>query len=346
MLERKRELLTRVVYERLGQYRELRVETRRKLAGRLSLARHRPDAHGQPDAAPGRPRASSRRWISPCCRAPASASSIPPSPPRRCRCNRSGLMWTDASFDEARQRLVELTRHRSPAWGKPKPLCGGCSLEQRKTQKRVNALKYNIIPRFRATHPLHPRRAGRGGAQHPVPDEGIAGTKRGRGRLRQRPRPAVCASPLRHSTCRDEYPGQSGDSARPGLPARFRRRAMTSGTLAANASLARDVRPIEVWAWAMYDFANSGYTTVVITAVFNAYFVGGGAQAARPGRRWRGPATLSASYGLIVVTAPVIGAIADAYACEEAPAGPHHARLRRDHRAGSGSPAGGAVRWP
>ena len=29
----------------------------------------------------------------------------------------------------------------------------------------------------------------------------------------------------------------------------------------------------EVLAWAMYDFANSGYTTVVITAVFNAYFV-------------------------------------------------------------------------
>ena len=33
------------------------------------------------------------------------------------------------------------------------------------------------------------------------------------------------------------------------------------------------MRPREVWAWAMYDFANSGYTTVVITAVFNAYFV-------------------------------------------------------------------------
>jgi len=29
----------------------------------------------------------------------------------------------------------------------------------------------------------------------------------------------------------------------------------------------------EVWSWAMYDFANSGYTTVVLTAVFNAYFV-------------------------------------------------------------------------
>ena len=34
--------------------------------------------------------------------------------------------------------------------------------------------------------------------------------------------------------------------------------------------LAEDVRPREVLAWAMYDFANSGYTTVVITAVFNA----------------------------------------------------------------------------
>ena len=29
----------------------------------------------------------------------------------------------------------------------------------------------------------------------------------------------------------------------------------------------------EVWAWSAFDFANSGYTTVVLTAVFNAYFV-------------------------------------------------------------------------
>ena len=40
------------------------------------------------------------------------------------------------------------------------------------------------------------------------------------------------------------------------------------------------VRWREVFGWAMYDFANSGYTTVVITAVFAAYFVGGGG-------RWR-----------------------------------------------------------
>jgi UMF1 family MFS transporter len=40
------------------------------------------------------------------------------------------------------------------------------------------------------------------------------------------------------------------------------------------------VRKREVFGWAMYDFANSGYTTVVITAVFAAYFVGGIAQKA------------------------------------------------------------------
>ncbi len=38
-------------------------------------------------------------------------------------------------------------------------------------------------------------------------------------------------------------------------------------------SLAKTVTPREVWSWTMYDFANSGYTTVVITAIFNTYFV-------------------------------------------------------------------------
>jgi UMF1 family MFS transporter len=50
------------------------------------------------------------------------------------------------------------------------------------------------------------------------------------------------------------------------------------------------VRRREVFGWAMYDFANSGYTTVVITAVFAAYFVGGIARRRNgppsPGR-WR-----------------------------------------------------------
>lgn len=45
--------------------------------------------------------------------------------------------------------------------------------------------------------------------------------------------------------------------------------------------MAPDVSRREAWGWAMYDFANSSYTTVVITAIFSAYFVAvvAGAQA-------------------------------------------------------------------
>jgi len=68
--------------------------------------------------------------------------------------------------------------------------------------------------------------------------------------------------------------------------------------------------PGEIWAWAMYDFANSGYTTVVITAVFNAYFVAVVAGNA-PWATFAWTATLSLSYALVIVSAPVIGAYAD-----------------------------------
>jgi UMF1 family MFS transporter len=91
--------------------------------------------------------------------------------------------------------------------------------------------------------------------------------------------------------------------------------------MAGNASrgpdvLEADVRPREVWSWAMYDFANSGYTTVVITAVFNAYFVG--VVAGKAG--WATLAwtvALSVSYALIMLTAPLIGAYADAHAAKK-----------------------------
>lgn len=81
-------------------------------------------------------------------------------------------------------------------------------------------------------------------------------------------------------------------------------------------ALGSDVRPREVWGWAMYDFANSGYTTVVITAVFNAYFVAAVAQKAS----WATLAwtlALSASYFLIILTAPLVGAYADAHAAKK-----------------------------
>jgi len=66
----------------------------------------------------------------------------------------------------------------------------------------------------------------------------------------------------------------------------------------------------------MYDFANSGYTTVVITAVFNAYFVAEVAGNA-PWATFAWTSALAVSYALIIVTAPVLGAYADARAAKK-----------------------------
>ena len=81
-------------------------------------------------------------------------------------------------------------------------------------------------------------------------------------------------------------------------------------------SLAAGVRLREVWSWAMYDFANSGYTTVVITAVFNAYFVAEVAGNA-PWATFAWTCALAVSYALIMVTAPVLGAYADAHGAKK-----------------------------
>ena len=72
----------------------------------------------------------------------------------------------------------------------------------------------------------------------------------------------------------------------------------------------------EVWAWAMYDFANSGYTTVVLTAVFNAYFVSVvAANADWATFAWT--AALSVSYLVVMVIGPLYGAWADAHAAKK-----------------------------
>jgi UMF1 family MFS transporter len=76
------------------------------------------------------------------------------------------------------------------------------------------------------------------------------------------------------------------------------------------------VRKREVFGWAMYDFANSGYTTVVITAVFAAYFVGGVAQ----GANWATlawTAALSVSHAIVMITMPSLGAFADLRAAKK-----------------------------
>lgn len=76
------------------------------------------------------------------------------------------------------------------------------------------------------------------------------------------------------------------------------------------------VRKREVFAWAMYDFANSGYTTVVLTAVFAAYFVG----AVAGGAAWATLAwtlALSISHAIVMLTMPAMGAWADRQAAKK-----------------------------
>ena len=66
----------------------------------------------------------------------------------------------------------------------------------------------------------------------------------------------------------------------------------------------------EVWSWAAFDFANSGYTTVVLTAVFNAYFVGViCAEASWATLLWT--SIIAASNILAIVCMPLIGAATD-----------------------------------
>lgn len=81
-------------------------------------------------------------------------------------------------------------------------------------------------------------------------------------------------------------------------------------------ALAPGVRPVEVWAWAMFDFANSGYTTVVLTAIFGAYFVSVVADGAAWGTlAWT--LSLAVSYALVMFTGPLIGAYADVHAAKK-----------------------------
>lgn len=81
-------------------------------------------------------------------------------------------------------------------------------------------------------------------------------------------------------------------------------------------SLNPGVKKREVFGWAMYDFANSGYTTVVITAVFAAYFVGGIAQKAE-WATFAWTAALSVSYAIVMLTMPSLGAYADLHAAKK-----------------------------
>ncbi|MBP8290999.1 MAG: V-type ATP synthase subunit D [Chromatiaceae bacterium] len=149
LLERKRELLTRLVYERIGEYRRLRQEAEAAVAEAyrcLSITHLRMGIRGINQAALGSELALRvdilpRRSLG--VEYPAvSAERLPLKP--------VGLLGTDASFDNTRANLADLAVTLARL-GEVEIALHRLMEEQRKAQKRVNALKYNIIPLYRRT---------------------------------------------------------------------------------------------------------------------------------------------------------------------------------------------------
>ena len=149
LLERKRELLTRLVYERIGEYRRLRQEAEAAVAEAyrcLSITHLRMGSRGINQAALGSELALRvdilpRRSLG--VEYPAvSAERLPLKP--------VGLLGTDASFDNTRTNLADLAVTLARL-GEVEIALHRLMEEQRKAQKRVNALKYNIIPLYRRT---------------------------------------------------------------------------------------------------------------------------------------------------------------------------------------------------
>lgn len=149
MLERKRELLTRLVYERLAQYRKLRTEVRTVLVEAyrwLGMAHMRMGSQMLRQSAIGLMPALRLNIL------PRSSIGVeyPSVTVEALPLQPVGLMWTDASFDQARQMLAQAAMMLARL-GEAETSLWRLLAEQRKTQKRVNALKYNVIPRYRST---------------------------------------------------------------------------------------------------------------------------------------------------------------------------------------------------
>jgi len=149
LLERKRELLTRLVYQRLHQYRALRrtVAAALQEAYRwLAIAHMRMGSTQLRQATLGLQPALAVHIL------PRSSIGVeyPTVAAERLPLQPVGLMWTDASYDEARRRMADIALLLAQL-GEAETALWRLLAEQRKTQKRVNALRHNVIPRYHAT---------------------------------------------------------------------------------------------------------------------------------------------------------------------------------------------------
>lgn len=149
LLERKKELLTRLVYERLAQYRKLRGQAREALGQAyhwLSITHMRMGGTKLRQVALGLPPALDVNIL------PRSSLGVqyPSVTAEQRPLQPIGFSGTDASLDETRLRLAEMAVLLARL-GEAETALWRLLEEQRKTQKRVNALKYNVIPRYHST---------------------------------------------------------------------------------------------------------------------------------------------------------------------------------------------------
>ena len=147
LLERKRELLTRLVYQHINEYQGKKRTAHETLRGAyrwLSIAQLRMGDRNIAQASLGAVASTSMKVL------PRRAlgiqypsvetTTVAPQP--------VGLFGTDPSFDEARQGFAQAAVHLAELAAVEMALHRLIS-EQRKTQKRVNALEYNIIPSYK-----------------------------------------------------------------------------------------------------------------------------------------------------------------------------------------------------
>lgn len=149
LLERKREMLTRLVYERLAEYKKEKQTVQAAIDEsyhwlsitqmRMGSLRIKQFAIGMPEAV--EVKVLPRRNLG--IQYPSvSVKKLPLQP--------VSILGTDASLDETRIKFAEMVTKLAHL-GEIEIVLWRLLEEQRKTQKRVNSLKYNVIPKYKRT---------------------------------------------------------------------------------------------------------------------------------------------------------------------------------------------------
>ncbi|MEJ2619267.1 MAG: V-type ATP synthase subunit D [Candidatus Thiodiazotropha sp.] len=149
LLERKRELLTRLVYQRISEYRQVRDQAHQAVKTAyhwLSLLQMRMGSRAINQTVLGVQQVLElkilpRRNLG--VEFPSVNGEVKPLNP-------VGLLGTDPSFDETRKHFAEASLLLAKM-GEVSMSLNRLIAEQRKAQKRVNALRYNIIPQYKET---------------------------------------------------------------------------------------------------------------------------------------------------------------------------------------------------